>query len=425
MAHKGNGSRATRRDVLGAAGALVALPAVQANAQAGNPDNLPPNPPEWGRALGPGVIEEAYGTRSQHEAAVLRRYVPWLTQDRFSSVSFTPLADMHGIITPSGLHFERHHGGVPDVNPTDWRLMIHGLVERPLVFTLEDLKRLPSTSRIHFIECPANGGMEWRGAQMSGVQYTHGMLSCSEWTGVPLGALLAQTGLKPNASWLLAEGGDAAHMTRSIPIAKALDDVIVAYGQNGEALRPQQGYPVRLVVPGWEGNVWVKWLRRIELGDRPWYHREETRHYTDLMPDGRARKFTFLNEVNSVITSPCPEKPLKGRPGFVEISGLAWSGAGKVARVDVSVDGGDTWRTAELQEPVLSKACTRFRIPWEWREGQRAFLRSRAMDESGRVQPAIEALRRVRGVESIYHKNAIHTWLVEPDGTVVNVQIDA
>lgn len=417
---------ASRRGLLRAAAAGTIGAGLGSGASAaGNPENLPPHTPEWSRSLGPGVIEEAYGSRSRHEADVVRRYVPWLTQDRQSSVSFTPLAEMHGIITPSGLHFERHHGGVPDVDPADYRLIIHGLVERPLQFTLEDLKRLPAVSRIHFLECPANGGMEWRGAQMSGVQYTHGMLSCSEWTGVPLKVLLAQAGLRPNASWLLAEGGDASLMTRSIPLAKALDDVIVAYGQNGEAVRPQQGYPVRLVVPGWEGNVWIKWLRRIEVGDRPWYHREETRHYTDLMPDGRARQFTFVNEVNSVITNPCPEKPMRGRPGFVEISGLAWSGAGRITRVDVSVDGGDDWRTAELQEPVLNKALTRFRIPWEWREGQRAFLQSRAMDETGRVQPSITALRKARGVESIYHKNAIHTWLLEQDGTVANVQIDA
>jgi len=407
---------ATRRGLVGAA-ALAAAGTARA-------DNLPPNLPEWSRSLGPGVIEEPYGTPSRHEADAVRRYVPWLTQDRQSSVSFTPLYDMQGIITPSGLHFERHHGGVPDIDPADYRLMIHGLVERPLIFTLEDLKRLPQVSAIHFCECPANGGMEWRGAQMSGVQSTHGMLSCSEWTGVKLSTLLAQTGLRPNASWLLAEGSDASHMTRSLPIGKALDDVIVAYGQNGEAVRPQQGYPVRLVVPGWEGNVWIKWLRRIELGDRPWYHREETRHYSDLMPDGSSRKFTFVNEVNSVITFPCPEKPLAGRAGFVEISGLAWSGMGRVARVDVSVDGGDNWRSAELQEPVLSKACARFRFAWEWREGQRALLQSRAIDESGRVQPSIATLRRVRGVESIYHRNAIHTWLLEPDGTVVNVQVD-
>jgi sulfane dehydrogenase subunit SoxC len=417
---------ASRRGLLRAvagAGAAAGLPIGAALAN-GNPENHPPHLPEWSRSLGPGVIEEPYGTRSRHETAV-RRYVPWLTPDRISSVSFTPLAEMHGIITPSGLHFERHHGGVPDVDPEDFRLMIHGMVERPMVFTLEDLKRMPSVSRIHFIECPANGGMEWRGAQMSGVQYTHGMLSCSEWTGVPLRQLLAQTGLRGGASWLLCEGSDASHLARSVPLAKALDDAIIAYGQNGEAVRPQQGYPVRLVLPGYEGNMWVKWLRRIELGDRPWFTRWETRTYTDLMPDGLSRQFTFVNEVNSVITYPCPERPLHGKPGFVEISGLAWSGAGRITRVDVSVDGGDNWRSATLQEPVLDKAVTRFRIPWEWREGQTAFLQSRAMDETGRVQPTIAALRAVRGVESIYHKNSIHTWLVERDGTVVNVQIDA
>jgi sulfane dehydrogenase subunit SoxC len=416
--------KASRRNLLMAAGAAgMIFKARDLRAEA-NPENLPPNMPEWGRTLGPGVIEEPYGTRSTHETAV-RRYVPWLTPDRVSSVSFTPLAEMQGIITPSGLHFERHHGGVPDVNPTDYRLMIHGLVERPLVFTLDDLKRMPSVSRILFIECPANGGMEWRGAQMSGVQFTHGMLSCSEWTGVPLKYLLAQAGLRPGASWVLAEGSDASHLARSIPLAKLLDDAFVAYAQNGEAVRPQQGYPVRLALPGYEGNTWIKWLRRLEVGDRPWFTRGETRTYTDLMPDGLARQFTFVNEVNSVITNPCPEKPLKGRPGFVEIGGLAWSGAGRIVRVDVSVDGGDRWRTAELQEPVLSKAVTRFRIPWEWREGQVAYLQSRAIDETGRVQPTMDALRRVRGVESIYHKNAIHTWLVDRDGTVANVQIDA
>lgn len=404
-------ARATRRGAILAAGAVPAAAA------------SPPDLPEWGATLGPGVIEEPYGTRSRHETAT-RRYVPWLTPDRVSSVSFTPLADMQGIITPSGLHFERHHGGVPDIPPDDYRLMIHGLVERPLVFTLQDLKRLPQVSRICFIECPANGGMEWRGAQMSGVQFTHGMLSGSEWTGVSLRVLLAQCGLRDGASWLLAEGGDASHLARSVPLAKALDDAFIAYAQNGEAVRPQQGYPARLVLPGYEGNMWVKWIRRIEVGDRPWFTRWETRTYADLMPDGLSRQFTFVNEVNSVITTPCPEKPLRGRPGFVEISGLAWSGAGRIRRVDVSVDGGDNWRTAELAEPVLDKSLTRFRIPWEWQEGSRAFLQSRAMDEHGRVQPTITALRAARGTESIYHKNSIHTWLVEPDGTVVNVQID-
>lgn len=422
MKRDASSRRGLLRAVAGA-GAVAGLPTSAALA-VGNAENQPPNLPEWSRSLGPGVIEEPYGSRSRHETAV-RRYVPWLTPDRVSSVSFTPLAEMHGIITPSGLHFERHHGGVPEVDPADFRLMIHGMVERPLIFSLEDLRRLPSVSKIHFIECPANGGMEWRGAQMSGVQYTHGMLSCSEWTGVPLRLLLAQAGLRSGASWLLCEGSDASHLARSIPLAKALDDAIIAYGQNGEAVRPQQGYPVRLVLPGYEGNMWVKWLRRIEVGDRPWFTRWETRTYTDLMPDGLSRQFTFVNEVNSVITYPCPENSLVGKPGFVEIGGLAWSGAGRVVRVDISVDGGDNWRSAELQEPVLSKALTRFRIPWEWREGNSAYLQSRAMDETGRVQPSITALRRARGVESIYHKNSIHTWLVERDGVVVNVQIDA
>ncbi|MFN9092272.1 MAG: sulfite dehydrogenase [Alphaproteobacteria bacterium] len=422
MKRDASSRRGLLRAVAGA-GAVAGLPTSAALA-VGNAENQPPNLPEWSRSLGPGVIEEPYGSRSRHETAV-RRYVPWLTPDRVSSVSFTPLAEMHGIITPSGLHFERHHGGVPEVDPADFRLMIHGMVERPLIFSLEDLRRLPSVSKIHFIECPANGGMEWRGAQMSGVQYTHGMLSCSEWTGVPLRLLLAQAGLRSGASWLLCEGSDASHLARSIPLAKALDDAIIAYGQSGDAVRPQQGYPVRLVLPGYEGNMWVKWLRRIEVGDRPWFTRWETRTYTDLMPDGLSRQFTFVNEVNSVITYPCPENSLVGKPGFVEIGGLAWSGAGRVVRVDISVDGGDNWRSAELQEPVLSKALTRFRIPWEWREGNSAYLQSRAMDETGRVQPSITALRRARGVESIYHKNSIHTWLVERDGVVVNVQIDA
>jgi sulfane dehydrogenase subunit SoxC len=416
----------SRRGVLGLGAGLAAVGLAPRSAAKGNAENHPPNLPEWSRSLGPGVIEEPYGMPSRHEAHVVRRYVPWLTADRHASVSFTPLADLHGIITPNGLCFERHHSGYPDVDPEDWRLLVHGLVDRPMVFTLQDLMRMPSESRILFLECPANGGMEWRGAQMSGVQYTHGMVHCCEWTGVSLRTLFAETGLAPNASWILAEGGDAAHLTRSLPIAKCLDDCMLAWGQNGEMLRPQQGYPVRLVVPGWEGNVWIKWIRRIEVGDRPWYHRQETRNYTDLMPSGKARQFTFVNEVNSVITYPCPEKPLVGVSGFVEIRGLAWSGLGRIARVDVSVDGGDTWRTATLQEPVLPKALTRFRIPWEWRPGTGPFyLESRAIDETGRVQPTIGQLRAVRGTESIYHNNAIQTWLVEPDGTTVNVQIDA
>jgi len=428
-ARDGQGTR--RRGLLAGAASLAAVP-VAAAAQSGggpgsgDPANLPPSQPEWGRSPGVGVVEEPYGTPSEHEAQVVRRYVPWLTPDRLSSVSFTPLADLHGIVTPSGLCFERHHSGVAQVAPADWRLLVHGLVDRPLELDLATLMRFPSVSRIHFLECAANGGMEWRGAQMSGVQYTHGMVHCCEWTGVTLRTLFAETGLKPDASWVLAEGGDASHLSRSLPIAKLLDDCLLAWGQNGEALRPANGYPVRLIVPGWEGNVWIKWIRRLEVGDRPWFHRQEVRNYTDLMPDGKARQFTFVQEPSGVITDPCPERPLAGRGGFVELRGLAWSGLGRVARVDVTLDGGRSWVPAELQEPVLPKALTRFRLPWSWRPGgEPVLLASRTICETGRVQPTIGALRRVRGVESIYHRNAIQFWQVDPDGVVANVQTDA
>jgi sulfane dehydrogenase subunit SoxC len=253
------------------------------------------------------------------------------------------------------------------------------------------------------------------------VQFTHGMVHCCEWTGVRLSTLLDEVGLKEEAKWLLVEGADAAAMTRSLPLEKALDDVMVVWAQNGEKLRPEQGYPVRLLVPGWEGNTNVKWLRRIKVGDQPWQHREETSKYTDLMPDGKARQFTFVMEANSVVTFPCPERPLKDK-GIHEISGLAWSGNGKITRVDVSVDGGVNWHTARLNEPVLSKCLTRFRLPWRW-DGAPALLQSRAIDETGYVQPTLPQLRAVRGVNSIYHKNSIHTWLVRPDGGVENVQV--
>ncbi|WP_341704910.1 sulfite dehydrogenase [Ferrovibrio sp.] len=391
-------------------------------AMAAGDDNLPPNIPEWMQYLGEGVTAHPYGVPSAFEKDVVRRNVGWLTATEESSINFTPIQDLDGIITPNGLCFERHHGGVPVIDPERHRLMIHGLVDRPLIFTMDELVRFPSVSRIHFLECPANGGMEWKGAQMDGVQFSHGMVHCCEWTGVKLSTLLAEVGVQKAAKWLLAEGADAAAMTRSIPLAKAMDDIIVAYSQNGERIRPENGYPLRLLVPGWEGNVNIKWLRRIKLGDQPWHHREETSKYTDLMPDGKARQFTFVQEANSVITSPCPEKPMKFGKGFYEIRGIAWSGYGKIRKVDVSIDGGMNWKTAELQSPVLSRALTRFRLPLQW-DGRPMLLQSRATDESGYVQPTIEALRAARGLNSIYHKNSIHTWRVKPDGEVENVQI--
>ena len=383
---------------------------------------LPPNVPPWTRSVGRGVVSHPYGSPSQFEANVVRRTVPWPTASSTSSVSFTPLAELNGIITPNGLVFERYHAGVPEIDPDAHRLMIHGLVERPLLLSMDDLVRFPSVSLIRFIECPANGGTEWRGAQMEGLQFTHGMLSCCEWTGVPLSVLLEEVGIKRGGSWILAEGADGAAMSRSIPLEKALDDTLVVYAQNGEALRPEQGYPVRLLNPGWEGNTSVKWLRRLEIGDQPWYQREETSRYTDLMPDGRSRKFTFIQEANSVITFPCPEKPPTAR-GRYEIEGLAWSGRGRIRRVDVSFDGGVNWQQARLKGLVLPKALTRFSLMWDW-DGSPTLLQSRAVDETGYVQPTLAQLRAVRGVESIYHKNAIHTWRLTENGGVTNVQIE-
>ncbi|MBT8141183.1 MAG: sulfite dehydrogenase, partial [Gammaproteobacteria bacterium] len=287
---------------LGLAGA-VATATVGQRALAGS-ENLPPNLPAWSKKLGPGVLTKPYGSPSEFEKHIQRRTVDWLTPDRIASISFTPLAELKGIITPNGLVFERYHAGIPDINPEEHRLMIHGLVERPIILSMDDLKRFPSTSFIRFIECPANGGMEWRGAQMDALQFTHGMLSCCEWTGVLLSTLLQEVGVKKDAAWVLAEGADGSHMSRSIPMSKAMDDAIIVYAQNGEPLRPEQGYPVRLINPGWEGNTAVKWLRRLEVGDKPWHHREETSKYTDLMPDGRSREFTYEQECNSVVTFP-------------------------------------------------------------------------------------------------------------------------
>ncbi len=384
-------------------------------------DAFPPNDAPWSQTLGPGIVDRPYGQPSKFVKDVIRRNVPWLTASKESSVSFSPIQDLNGIITPNGLFFERYHAGRPTVDPQQHRLMIHGMVERPILLTMKDIERFPSVSRIHFIECPANGGMEWRAAQLNSLQFTHGMVSCAEWTGVKLSTLLEEVGIKKEAKWVLVEGADGAHMTRSLPLEKCLDDVLVVYAQNGEALRPEQGFPLRLVVPGWEGNVSVKWIRRIKLGDKPWYTREETSKYTDLMPDGTSRGFTWVNDAKSVITFPCPEKPLSG-PGLYEIRGLAWSGHGKVKAVDVSFDGGINWQRAELTDPVLTKALTRFTLPWRW-DGKPAFLESRAIDETGYVQPTIAQLRKIRGTNSIYHNNSIQTWQVKPDGSIYDVQL--
>jgi sulfane dehydrogenase subunit SoxC len=300
--------------------------------------------------------------------------------------------------------------------------MINGLVANAKVYTVGDLMRLPSVSRMHFIECGANTAMDWGGPAVPSVQYTHGMLSCSEFTGVPLSLLLEDCGIdKSKAKFVLAEGADGASLTRTIPIERALDDVLVAWGMNGEMLRPENGYPIRLVVPGAQGVSWVKWLRRIEVGDAPYATREESTQYIDLMPDGSVRQYTLIQECKSVITTPSGGQILMDK-GFYNITGLAWSGRGKITRVDVSVDGGRNWKTARLESPVLSKCLTRFNIDWQW-DGKPAILQSRAIDETGYVQPRMQELRAVRGTRSVYHNNAIQSWRVESSGEVFNVQI--
>jgi len=299
--------------------------------------------------------------------------------------------------------------------------MVHGLVDNPKIYTMDDLMRLPSVSRIHFIECGANSAMEWGNVAVPSVQYTHGMLSCSEFTGVLLSVLLDHVGFdQANGKFVLAEGSDGSSMTRTIAIDRALDDVLVVWGMNGEMLRPENGYPLRLVVPGVQGVSSVKWLRRIEVGDQKWGTKDESVHYVDLMPDGMHRQYTSVQECKSVVTTPSGGQVLLDK-GFYNITGLAWSGRGKVTKVDVSVDGGNTWRAARLESPVLTKSLTRFNMDWVW-DGKPTIIQSRAIDETGYVQPQINQLREVRGTRSIYHNNAIQSWLVSETGEVQNVQ---
>lgn len=368
------------------------------------------------RARELGAPRRAYGERSPFERSV--RYYAESVTPAYGS-SRTPLQDLFGILTPSSLHYEVHHSGVPEIDPDHHKLMIHGLVGKPLVFTMSDLVRFPAVSRIHFLECAGNSGGEQVGRPGIDPQRSHGLLSCSEWTGVPLRTLLDEAGMKSGATWIVAEGADAGRLSRSIPIEKVLDDVLVAYGQNGEAVRPEQGYPVRLIVPGWEGNVNIKWLGRINVVDRPYMTAWETAHYTDLMPDGKARQFTFVMEAKSVITRPAGGQKLDA-PGFYEVEGLAWSGRGKITRVEVSTDGGKSWQDAQLNDPVLPKALTRFRLPWQW-DGEETSLQSRCKDETGYQQPTREQLVGIRGENATDHYNGIKIWYVHADGKVSHV----
>lgn len=393
-----------RRSMLAAVTSLLGVNAVAADA---------------GRELG--GPRSGYGDRAAPEQRSTRFFNPSATPG--TGASRTPLQDTVGIITPSSLHFERHHSGVPMIDPTRHEVLLHGAVAEPISFSMEDLRQLPSESHIHFIECGGNSGREHAGNPGETAQKSHGLVSCSEWTGVTLGTLLRIAGVRANAHWVVAEGADASRHSRSIPLDKAMDDVLVAYGQNGEALRPEQGYPLRLLVPGWEGNVSVKWLHRLQVSAGPAMSRDEAASYTDLMPGGRAWQFSFEMDVKSVVTRPSGGQRLSRR-GMHEISGLAWSGRGKVARVEVSIDGGTTWCDAVLDALVLPKAFTRFTFPWAW-DGTDAHILSRATDETGDTQPTRDQIVAARGLlsgpDGFNHYNGIKAWRVNQNGEVTHV----
>jgi sulfane dehydrogenase subunit SoxC len=402
-----NSKRTNRRNILrmGAAAVGGGLLSVRKVMAAETPGSL-------GTPLGP------YGDRSPYEKAV--RFTRQSKTPETGS-SFTPLADSVGTLTPSSLHYERHHAGIPNIDPARHRLVIHGMVDRPLSLSGADIRRLPSVTRIMVLECGGNSGSEWARTTGPDAQRSFGLVSCSEWTGVSLAMLLKEVGVQAGASWVIAEGADACRMERSVPLAKAMDDALIAWGQNGEALRPAQGYPMRLLLPGWEGNTNVKWLRSLKLTDQPYMARDETSKYSDLMPDGKARIFTYRMEAKSVITFPSGGQTLPG-PGLYELTGLAWSGGGRIERVEITTDGGKSWVNAQLQEPRLPIAFTRFRLTWRF-DGRETLIASRATDETGYIQPTREALIAVRGTNSGYHFNGMKFWKVNPDGTVTNVEV--
>ena len=378
----------------------------------------PPETPPWMKSPGAGMSE--YGQPSKYELNVKRTAIASRPGTTGSGASRTPLEALDGMITPSGLHFERHHSGVPDIDPAKHRLLIHGMVRRPLVFTVEALMRYPRISRINFLECSGNSGVMYNPAPPNlTAGQTHGLVSCSEWTGVPLRVLLEEAGVDSGAQWVVAEGADAAAMSRSIPMAKAMDDALLALFQNGERLRPENGYPVRLFLPGYEGNMSVKWLRRLKVVPTASMTKDETSRYTDLQGDGKALMFTYPMEVKSLITRPSHGLTLSG-PGLYDVAGIAWSGNGTIAKVEVSTDGGTTWATASLATPVLPRAITAFHMPWKW-SGGAAVLKSRATDTTGAVQPEREKFIAHHGANAVFHYNAIQAWSVQANGEVKHV----
>jgi sulfane dehydrogenase subunit SoxC len=410
----GNGLLDRRLFLTGSVGAALVMGGITPNAAGSEPLRVEP----WMKVPGSPFI--GYGQPSRFEDKVVRA-IPAPPNPATQGVgpARTPLHLLDGMITPSGLHFERSHSGIPDIDPDRHRLVIHGLVRRPLVFTLEALSRYPMQSRIAFIECGGNSAaLNAPQAQPLGMAAIHGLLGCSEWTGVRLSTLLDEAGVEPSARWLIAEGADSAAVSRSIPLAKAMDDALVCLYQNGERVRPSNGYPVRLLLPGFEGIMNVKWLRRIKLVNDPAMTKDETSKYTILLKDEKAWQFVFPMEVKSIITRPAPGLTLKG-PGFYEISGLAWSGNGSIRQVDVSADGGRSWAPAALQDPILPKAPVRFRAVWQWNGGP-AILQSRATDDTGMVQPTRAQFAAERGLRGVYHYNAIASWRIDEKGEATN-----
>jgi len=378
----------------------------------------PPDIPPWMKS--PGVGFNEYGMPSKHEGKVTRTLIRSQPGTTGSGAARTPLEALEGTITPSGLHFERSHSGVPDIDPDRHRVLIHGMVQRPLTFTIDALMRYPMVSRVHFIECSGNSQFLYQPAPPSlTVGQTHGLVSCSEWTGVPLRLLLDEAGVDRSAQWILAEGADAAALSRSIPMAKAMDDAMLALFQNGERLRPENGYPVRLFLPGWEGNMSVKWLRRLKVVPAPIMTKDETSRYTDLQGDGKSLMFTYPMDVKSVITRPSHGMTLKGA-GLYQISGMAWSGSGTITKVEITTDGGKTWIVAPLTAPVLPRALTRFRLPWRW-DSSATVLKSRATDDTGATQPEREKFIAEHGNNAIFHYSAISAWSVAANGEVKHV----
>jgi sulfane dehydrogenase subunit SoxC len=394
------------------------LAASAAGSAAAASEKIGDNLPEWMRK--PGRDFSGYGQPAKYQESWVRTSAN--NPGRPKSSSRTPLHMLEGTITPSGLHFERHHNGIPDIDPNKHELIIHGMVKRPLAFSLDTLMRYPKETHVRFLECSGNSGAFGNAVPAQAVAGDlNGLLSGSEWTGVRLSTLLDEAGVQPGAKWVIAEGGDADSMSRSVPMAIATDDAMIALYQNGEYLRPEQGFPMRLLLPGIEGNVNVKWLTRLKAVDRPANAKDETSKYTELMPDGKARQFMLVMQVKSAILRPSFGFDMKG-PGLYEISGLAWSGNGRISKVEVSADGGKTWAEAALTDPVLPKALTRFRSPWKW-DGKPSIIMSRATDSTGDVQPKRSDWVKQFAPGQGYHNNSIQCWGIGADGVVRNVYV--